>query len=237
MFHMLRISSTVGRTCRPGVPCRKVVARAQVKEREVSPPPPGTLQVARSEPEQQAVLRSLEMSFSGPPHSHAFPPHRSWGLWEAGASHADCPSERGGVSWCCKVSSHGAFSHSGRRVRGATALATTGTRASTQGRVSSSPDQDVGQRMPEAEAWGVVAQWRRVVDAATHSSCTTQKEYAMEVQTLDVRTLSPSKRRELEARSGVTWKSMLMLQDAKSDAEMCLLHSNMGLLAKVRSVC
>lgn len=87
--------------------------------------------------------------------------------------------------------------------------------------------------MSEAEAWDVVANWRRVVDAATDSCGATQSEYAVLVQALDVRTLSPSDRRELEAQSQTSWQTILTLQGTKHDAEMCLLHNHMGLLTQV----
>jgi hypothetical protein len=102
-----------------------------------------------------------------------------------------------------------------------------------QGRVSSTAVEEVSQGMSEAAAWEIVAQWKRVMEAAEQFLCRSQRQYAMDPQMQDVTNLPLTQRKELAARCGFAWKSILRLQDLKSNAELVLLSAHMGLVTKV----
>lgn len=106
--------------------------------------------------------------------------------------------------------------------------------SSLQGRIKCSIDENVTQRMSEAEAWDVVTLWRRVVDCCVEGS-TTQLGYAMEVQMLDVHSLPSSQRKQLPSQCGIPWTMITELQQLKNVAELSLMNHHTGLLTKVWS--
>lgn len=215
-----------------------------------------------------SVVQSLEDSFAKTAHRHSFQSHRAWGVWAGakGTSHSEALLQNGSsqehnsqreqirssavlasghtlktspisgeVSLRQVVNQQG--SRSGQVFKHTDSPSRRCARHA-QGRVRSTTDEHVSQRMSEASAWEVVSKWRRIVDAAAQSSHTTsQGEYAMDVQTLDVHTLRLIQRKELVSMSGLQWKSILRLQEVKNSAELYLLHNHMGLLTKVCSPC
>jgi hypothetical protein len=110
----------------------------------------------------------------------------------------------------------------------------TSKRAQGRGRIAV---DDIHQRMSEVGAWEIIAQWRKVLDAADQCESLSKEKARMGAEMFHVTDFLSAQRKELAAKSGFSWNSILKLQELKSSAEIVLMSANHGLVNQVLNPC